>query len=67
MLVLLTVVGCNTSPVFLFTDCHACYHKTCFKGGKECPRCKRLAVRRERMARKNMEEQEDGEQEASGT
>lgn len=48
-------------------DCHACYHKTCFKGGKECPRCKRLAVRRERMALKNMEEQEDGEQEASGT
>ncbi|XP_057182477.1 run domain Beclin-1-interacting and cysteine-rich domain-containing protein isoform X2 [Triplophysa rosa] len=48
-------------------DCRACYHKTCFKCGKECPRCKRLAVRRERMARKNMEEQEDGEQEASGT
>ncbi|KAA0712461.1 Run domain [Triplophysa tibetana] len=48
-------------------ECRACYHKTCFKGGKECPRCKRLAVRRERMARKNMEEQEDGEQEASGS
>ncbi|XP_056613929.1 run domain Beclin-1-interacting and cysteine-rich domain-containing protein isoform X2 [Triplophysa dalaica] len=48
-------------------ECRACYHKTCFKSGKECPRCKRLAVRRERMARKNMEEQEDGEQQASGT
>lgn len=53
-------------------DCHACYHKTCFKGGKKCPRCMRLAERRERMARKNMVEQEDGEQvdgerEASGT
>ncbi|XP_055073928.2 run domain Beclin-1-interacting and cysteine-rich domain-containing protein isoform X1 [Misgurnus anguillicaudatus] len=48
-------------------DCHACYHKSCFKGGKKCPRCMRLAERRERMARKNMVEQEDGEQEASGT
>ncbi|XP_051549998.1 run domain Beclin-1-interacting and cysteine-rich domain-containing protein-like isoform X2 [Myxocyprinus asiaticus] len=49
-------------------DCHACYHKTCFKNGKECPRCLRLAERRERMARKNMEEQEDRvEEEASGT
>ncbi|XP_067272537.1 run domain Beclin-1-interacting and cysteine-rich domain-containing protein isoform X2 [Pseudorasbora parva] len=41
-------------------DCRACYHKTCFKMGKECPRCLRLAERRERMARRNMEEQEDG-------
>uniref|UniRef100_A0A673GUP5 Run domain Beclin-1-interacting and cysteine-rich domain-containing protein-like n=1 Tax=Sinocyclocheilus rhinocerous TaxID=307959 RepID=A0A673GUP5_9TELE len=49
-------------------DCHACYHKTCFKGGKACPRCLRLAERRKRMARKNMEEQEDREaDEASGT
>ncbi|KAG1941973.1 run domain Beclin-1-interacting and cysteine-rich domain-containing protein [Pimephales promelas] len=49
-------------------DCRACYHKTCFKAGKECPRCLRLAERRERMARKNMEEQEDGDEgEASGT
>ncbi|XP_052395333.1 run domain Beclin-1-interacting and cysteine-rich domain-containing protein isoform X2 [Carassius gibelio] len=49
-------------------DCHACYHKTCFKGGKECPRCLRLAERRKRMACKNMEEQEDREaDEASGT
>lgn len=48
-------------------DCRACYHKTCFKAGKECPRCLRLAERRERMARKNMEEQEDGDEgEASG-
>ncbi|XP_048025215.1 run domain Beclin-1-interacting and cysteine-rich domain-containing protein isoform X2 [Megalobrama amblycephala] len=49
-------------------DCRACYHKTCFKAGKECPRCLRLAERRERMARKNMEELEDREEdEASGT
>lgn len=40
-------------------DCHACYHRTCFRTGKDCPRCQRLADRRERMARKNMEEQED--------
>ncbi|CAN9500906.1 unnamed protein product [Ophioblennius macclurei] len=40
-------------------DCHACYHRTCFRTGKDCPRCRRLAERRERMARKNMEEQED--------
>uniref|UniRef100_A0A3B3ZLK7 RUN domain-containing protein n=1 Tax=Periophthalmus magnuspinnatus TaxID=409849 RepID=A0A3B3ZLK7_9GOBI len=39
--------------------CHACYHRNCFKPGRECPRCQRLAERRERMARKNMEEQED--------
>ncbi|XP_077083143.1 run domain Beclin-1-interacting and cysteine-rich domain-containing protein isoform X1 [Siphateles boraxobius] len=49
-------------------DCRACYHKTCFKAGKECPRCLRLTERRERMARKNMEEQEDGDgAEASGS
>ncbi|XP_072294007.1 run domain Beclin-1-interacting and cysteine-rich domain-containing protein isoform X2 [Eucyclogobius newberryi] len=40
-------------------ECHACYHRSCFKPGKACPRCQRLAERRERMARKNMEEQED--------
>lgn len=45
-------------------DCHACYHKSCFKTGTQCPRCLRLAERRERMARRNMEEQED---EACGT
>uniref|UniRef100_A0AAY4DU05 RUN domain-containing protein n=1 Tax=Denticeps clupeoides TaxID=299321 RepID=A0AAY4DU05_9TELE len=40
-------------------ECKACYHKGCYKDGKECPRCQRLSERRERMARKNMEEQED--------
>ncbi|XP_039984752.1 run domain Beclin-1-interacting and cysteine-rich domain-containing protein isoform X3 [Xiphias gladius] len=40
-------------------ECHACYHRSCFRTGKDCPRCQRLAERRERMARKNMEEQED--------
>ncbi|XP_024134429.1 run domain Beclin-1-interacting and cysteine-rich domain-containing protein isoform X1 [Oryzias melastigma] len=40
-------------------ECRACYHRTCFQTGKNCPRCRRLAERRERMARKNMEEQED--------
>uniref|UniRef100_A0A1A7WHP0 KIAA0226 n=2 Tax=Iconisemion striatum TaxID=60296 RepID=A0A1A7WHP0_9TELE len=40
-------------------ECHACYHHDCFRTGKSCPRCLRLAERRERMARKNMEEQED--------
>ncbi|XP_034736545.1 run domain Beclin-1-interacting and cysteine-rich domain-containing protein isoform X5 [Etheostoma cragini] len=40
-------------------ECHACYHRSCFRAGKDCPRCQRLAERRERMARKNMEEQED--------
>ncbi|XP_047442164.1 run domain Beclin-1-interacting and cysteine-rich domain-containing protein isoform X3 [Mugil cephalus] len=40
-------------------DCHACYHRSCYQTSKECPRCQRLAERRERMARKNMEEQED--------
>ncbi|XP_056893202.1 run domain Beclin-1-interacting and cysteine-rich domain-containing protein isoform X2 [Takifugu flavidus] len=40
-------------------ECHACYHRSCFRAGKDCPRCQRLAERRERMTRKNMEEQED--------
>ncbi|XP_053178270.1 run domain Beclin-1-interacting and cysteine-rich domain-containing protein isoform X2 [Scomber japonicus] len=40
-------------------ECHACYHRSCFRAGKNCPRCQRLAERRERMARRNMEEQED--------
>uniref|UniRef100_A0A8C6S5F8 Rubicon autophagy regulator n=1 Tax=Neogobius melanostomus TaxID=47308 RepID=A0A8C6S5F8_9GOBI len=40
-------------------ECHACFHRNCFKPGRGCPRCQRLAERRERMARKNMEEQED--------
>lgn len=45
--------------VFPPPECHACYHRSCFRAGKDCPRCQRLAERRERMARKNMEEQED--------
>ncbi|XP_054907366.1 run domain Beclin-1-interacting and cysteine-rich domain-containing protein isoform X3 [Poeciliopsis prolifica] len=40
-------------------ECHACYHQSCFRTGKDCPRCRRLAERRERMACRNMEEQED--------
>ncbi|XP_072245455.1 run domain Beclin-1-interacting and cysteine-rich domain-containing protein isoform X1 [Leuresthes tenuis] len=40
-------------------ECHACYHRSCFRTGNDCPRCHRLEERRERMARKNMEEQED--------
>ncbi|XP_057697901.1 run domain Beclin-1-interacting and cysteine-rich domain-containing protein isoform X1 [Corythoichthys intestinalis] len=40
-------------------ECHACYHRGCFRGNKDCPRCLRLAERRERMARRNMEQQED--------
>ncbi|XP_037401309.1 run domain Beclin-1-interacting and cysteine-rich domain-containing protein isoform X2 [Pygocentrus nattereri] len=47
-------------------ECNACYHKTCFKSGRECPRCQRLAERRERMARKNMEEEEDEVEEDKG-
>ncbi|KAI1891559.1 hypothetical protein AGOR_G00145040 [Albula goreensis] len=40
-------------------DCKACYHKSCFCRGRECPRCQRLEERRERLARRNMAEQED--------
>ncbi|XP_077462997.1 run domain Beclin-1-interacting and cysteine-rich domain-containing protein [Stigmatopora argus] len=40
-------------------ECHACYHRGCFRGNSDCPRCLRLAERRERMARRNMEQQED--------
>ncbi|KAL4608186.1 run domain Beclin-1-interacting and cysteine-rich domain-containing protein, partial [Arapaima gigas] len=40
-------------------ECHACYHRSCFKAGQGCPRCWRLAERRERLTRRNMEEQED--------
>ncbi|XP_062306294.1 run domain Beclin-1-interacting and cysteine-rich domain-containing protein isoform X2 [Osmerus eperlanus] len=47
-------------------ECKACFHRNCFKGVKECPRCQRLAERRERMARKNMEEQEDKEEDEGG-
>ncbi|XP_076879281.1 run domain Beclin-1-interacting and cysteine-rich domain-containing protein isoform X2 [Brachyhypopomus gauderio] len=42
-------------------ECSACYHRACFRNGKECPRCRRLAERRERMARRNMEEQQEDE------
>lgn len=52
----LTLVSVTFLP---FSECHACYHRSCFRTGKDCPRCQRLAERRERMARKNMEEQED--------
>ncbi|KAM6963054.1 run domain Beclin-1-interacting and cysteine-rich domain-containing protein [Aplochiton taeniatus] len=47
-------------------ECNACYHRNCFRAGKECPRCQRLADRREKMARKNMEEQEDKEEDEGG-
>nr|XP_023992945.1 run domain Beclin-1-interacting and cysteine-rich domain-containing protein-like [Salvelinus alpinus] len=47
-------------------ECKACFHSKCFQAGKECPRCQRLAERRERMARKNMEEQEDKEEDEGG-
>ncbi|XP_076135330.1 run domain Beclin-1-interacting and cysteine-rich domain-containing protein isoform X2 [Alosa pseudoharengus] len=47
-------------------DCKACYHRICFKGGKECPRCQRLAARRRSMAQRNMEEQEDLEEDQGG-
>ncbi|XP_034035868.1 run domain Beclin-1-interacting and cysteine-rich domain-containing protein isoform X2 [Thalassophryne amazonica] len=40
-------------------ECYACYHRSCFQVGRDCPRCRRLAERRERMARRNMEQQED--------
>ncbi|XP_062412404.1 run domain Beclin-1-interacting and cysteine-rich domain-containing protein [Sardina pilchardus] len=47
-------------------DCKACYHRACFKGGKECPRCQRLAARRKSLAQRNMEEQEDLEEDQGG-
>ncbi|XP_028977337.2 run domain Beclin-1-interacting and cysteine-rich domain-containing protein isoform X3 [Esox lucius] len=47
-------------------ECKACFHSKCFRVGKDCPRCRRLAERRERMARKNMEEQEDKEEDEGG-
>ncbi|KAJ8274673.1 hypothetical protein COCON_G00092980 [Conger conger] len=47
-------------------DCKACYHRGCFKGGKECPRCRRLAERRERLARKIMDKQEEDEEDEGG-
>ncbi|XP_048860373.1 run domain Beclin-1-interacting and cysteine-rich domain-containing protein-like isoform X1 [Brienomyrus brachyistius] len=40
-------------------ECKTCYHRDCFSGGTECPKCRRLSERRERLARNNMEEQEE--------
>uniref|UniRef100_A0A3B3QR10 Rubicon autophagy regulator n=1 Tax=Paramormyrops kingsleyae TaxID=1676925 RepID=A0A3B3QR10_9TELE len=40
-------------------ECKTCYHRDCFSDGTECPKCRRLSERRERLARKNMEEQEE--------
>ncbi|RXM29287.1 Run domain Beclin-1 interacting and cysteine-rich containing protein [Acipenser ruthenus] len=47
--------------------CKACYHKNCFRS-EDCPRCSRLAARREQLARRNMEqyEEEEGESEERG-
>ncbi|XP_056421487.1 run domain Beclin-1-interacting and cysteine-rich domain-containing protein isoform X1 [Hyla sarda] len=43
-------------------DCKACYHKYCFRSD-HCPKCERLRVRRDQMARQSLEsynsEQED--------
>ncbi|XP_069053545.1 run domain Beclin-1-interacting and cysteine-rich domain-containing protein isoform X1 [Lepisosteus oculatus] len=48
-------------------DCKACYHRACFRGERPCPKCQRLAERRERLARRNMEElQDEGEDEGGG-
>ncbi|XP_033895325.3 run domain Beclin-1-interacting and cysteine-rich domain-containing protein-like isoform X1 [Acipenser ruthenus] len=49
-------------------ECKACYHKNCFRS-EDCPRCSRLAARREQLARRNMEqyeEEEEGESEERG-
>ncbi|XP_062869219.1 run domain Beclin-1-interacting and cysteine-rich domain-containing protein [Trichomycterus rosablanca] len=40
-------------------ECSACYHRTCFKSKSVCPRCRRLAERRERLRSKNTDEEED--------
>uniref|UniRef100_A0A673ZN32 Rubicon autophagy regulator n=1 Tax=Salmo trutta TaxID=8032 RepID=A0A673ZN32_SALTR len=48
-------------------ECKACFHSKCFRAGKECPRCQRLAERRERMARKNMEQEDKEEDEGGGS
>ncbi|XP_053093951.1 run domain Beclin-1-interacting and cysteine-rich domain-containing protein isoform X2 [Pangasianodon hypophthalmus] len=39
-------------------ECSACYHRSCFKNKSVCPRCRRLAERRERMNSTNTEEEE---------
>ncbi|XP_077146329.1 run domain Beclin-1-interacting and cysteine-rich domain-containing protein isoform X2 [Ranitomeya variabilis] len=45
-------------------DCKACYHKSCFRSD-HCPKCERLRVRRDQMARQSLEsynsEQEEKE------
>ncbi|KAM4043401.1 run domain Beclin-1-interacting and cysteine-rich domain-containing protein isoform 5-T5 [Anomaloglossus baeobatrachus] len=45
-------------------DCKACYHKSCFRSD-HCPKCERLRVRRDQMARQSLEsynsEQEEDE------
>lgn len=56
----------QTSLCGCLSDCKACYHRGCFKGDKECPRCQRLAERRERQARKIMDEQEDDAEDEGG-
>ncbi|MGH0153214.1 UNVERIFIED_CONTAM: hypothetical protein FKN15_056317, partial [Acipenser sinensis] len=46
-------------------ECKACYHKNCFRS-EDCPRCSRLAARREQLARQNMEQyEEEGESEGN--
>lgn len=40
-------------------ECSACYHRSCFKNKSVCPRCCRLAERRERMNSTNMEEEDE--------
>ncbi|XP_039620596.1 run domain Beclin-1-interacting and cysteine-rich domain-containing protein isoform X1 [Polypterus senegalus] len=48
-------------------ECKACYHKSCFRYDQECPKCRRLALRREMLARQNMEVQtSEDEEEDSG-
>ncbi|KAF7703160.1 run domain Beclin-1-interacting and cysteine-rich domain-containing protein [Silurus meridionalis] len=39
-------------------ECNACYHRSCYKNKSVCPRCLRLAERRERMNSTNTEEEE---------
>ncbi|XP_053368393.1 run domain Beclin-1-interacting and cysteine-rich domain-containing protein [Clarias gariepinus] len=39
-------------------ECSACYHRSCFKNKSVCPRCLRLAERRERMNSSNSAEDE---------
>lgn len=53
-------VGADGLPFHVdLPECHACYHRACFRAGLGCPRCRRFAERREKLARRNMEDQED--------